>query len=476
MTGLLLLLALAAAPNPPGCKIDKVNELTPTTIEVVFDCDMDLSKIPNDIPTTVFQVSGGVQKMNASYAGATQKTAESSSSPNFGGIVLTLPQPLRPDVPYTLHIDTFTVGTDKIKDEMVITTKGTIEAFRYNPYEVFAIFPTTITLKNIAVEITRANLKVPDIAIRHSELTGGNRGAILTLTGRVANGDKVTITATTTEGARIITAVVDKVDFAKPGDRKTAAFWLALTTEAGENQKPNFALDWKLEHSRQLGLRWTQGPKLDMVVATQDQNGTNNAVVGWNFERYQFFNSGPNSGPVSGLVYDITPTVELAKGLVNRDALLDVTAGLVLRSTQHFTFRPTAGFDAGRNIGLKKDYRQYEDYTIKRAKLNAYAATVWVLPPSLRSGVQRISFSIDTTAFWRGTSEIDSTPIPPRLQTKTSGKATYALTQGMKYYGLATLDFKLADYFGIALVYTRGEQPLLYENNNKVSLKFTYAY
>src|ERR1019366_7717218 len=113
MTGLLLLLALAAAPNPPGCKIDKVNELTPTTIEVVFDCDMDLSKIPNDIPTTVFQVSGGVQKMNASYAGATQKTAESSSSPNFGGIVLTLPQPLRPDVPYTLHIDTFTVGTDK---------------------------------------------------------------------------------------------------------------------------------------------------------------------------------------------------------------------------------------------------------------------------------------------------------------------------------------------------------------------------
>ncbi len=278
------------------------------------------------------------------------------------------------------------------------------------------------------------------------------------------------VTAAAVSG-EALTATIDKVAFPKPADRKTAALYVALTAEAGENQKPNFAIDWKFEHRRTLG-QWTESPKLDVVTATQDQNGTNNALVGWNFQRYTFF----TSGPLVGLVYDLTPTVELAKGLVNRDGVFEGTVGFILPSTTHFTLRPSIGVEAGKNIGLKKDYRQFQDYEIRRLKANAYAAWSWDVAPALQPLLQHITVSVDATGRDLLRDEINSTPIPPRFQTKTSGKATYALSDRAKYYVVASIDAKLADYFGIALQYTRGEQPLLFENNNKVTLKFTYMY
>jgi hypothetical protein len=376
---------------------------------------------------------------------------------------------MKPDTKYSLHVDEITANDVVIKNTTKeITTTGTISTYRFLPSQLFVDFHAPVS-PQATVTITRANQPVA-VTVERVQQQVPTTTLLLTLSRPLRDGDKITVTATGTNGQQR-TATIDKVAFPKPSDRKTAALYLALSAEAGEHQKPNITLDWKAERRRPLGL-WTHGPKIDTVVATQDQNDTNNALLGWNFEGYQFF----KNGPIIGLVYDITPTIELAKGLVNRDGILDGTVGALLPSTTHFTFRPTVGIEAGKNFGLKKDYREFKDYQIRRVKVNAYAAWSWDFTPRIQPGVQRITLSVDATRRYLLREEIDSTPIPLRLQTKTSGKATYALDDRAKNYIVTSLDAKLADYFGIAVQYTRGEQPLLYENNNKVMLKFTYMF
>ena len=442
----------------PACDILRVNQLAPNEIELVLGCDVD----EQSFAARTFTVTGDGQTIPAVIIERTRRTAGA-----FAGLRLLLATPMTPDVKYTLHIEKITANNVRIKDKTKeVTGTGTIITNRFLPAQILVTFPTPVT-KEVSVTIMRAGQALPVTATRAEQRVPTS--LVLELSTPLHDADKLSVTARAINGQRV-TASMDKVAFPKPSDRKTAAFYVALTTEAGENQKPNIALDCKAERRRPLSS-WTQAPKLDMVVATQDQNGTNNAALGWNIE-FHFF----TTGTLLGLVYDITPTVEFAKGLLNRDAIIDGTIGFVLPTTRHFTFRPSVGIEAGKNFGLKKDYRQFKDYQIRRLKANAYAAWSWDFTPQIRPSIQRITLSIDATGRHLLHDEINSTPIPPRQQTKTSGKATYTLDDRPKYYVVTSIDAKLADYFGIAVQYTRGEQPLLYENNNKVTLKFTYMF
>lgn len=458
----LLLLLLFAVPlhAKQACDILIVNQLTTTEIEVVFDCDLKRT----NFTAKSFTVKNGGDTIPAAILHQTRLSADF-----FTGLHLVLTQPMKPNVAYTLHVEEVSDDQSEIKDKKKeVRTKGAATLNRFIPQRIFATFPTTVK-EQASIGVTRAGTPITLTPIR-IERTPAQTGLVITLDKPLRHGDKLVITTTTTDNDPI-TASVDKVEFPKPADRKTAAFYLALNTEAGRYQKPNITLDWKAERRRPLGL-WTHAPKADVIVATQDANGTNKATLGWNVEYLQLF----RTGPIIGILYDITPSAELEKGLVNRSWMTDATATIVFPTTKHFTFRPTFGVEVGRNFGLKKDYRQFEDFDIRRIKANAYLAWAWDFPARVEPGVQRVSFGIDATLRHLAAEEINSTPIPPSERTDPKVTATYALDDDQRFYGTATLDVKLQEYFGIALEYTYGERPLLFEDNNKLTLKWTFMF
>lgn len=468
MRNIILALSIATAvqaqPAKTPCSISAVDQLSSNELRLDTRCDISAT----NFTFRNARVIGGGETIPALLLGGTDESTDPGSGQKlYGAFHLRLEREMKPDIAYKLHIDELSDDVSEVKDgKSDVITKGTLAIRRFTPQEIFASFPATVT--TATVKVTRAGQPL-QVSTERVQRTG-ERALLIHLNKPLLHGDNIVVTATTTANASI-TASIDKLDFAKPADRKAAAFYLSLNTEAGQYQKPNVTLDWKAERRRPLGL-WTHAPKADVIVATQDANGTNKATLGWNFEYLQLF----RSGYVIGILYDITPSAELEKGLVNRNWMTDASATIVFPTTKHFTFRPTLGVEIGRNFGLKKDYRQFEDFDIRRIKGNAYLAWAWDLPARVDPGVQRVTFSIDATIRHLEAEEINSTPIPPSERTDPKVTATYALDDDQRFYGTATLDVKLAEYFGIALEYAHGERPLLFEDNNKVTLKWTFMF
>jgi hypothetical protein len=458
---------LAQQPRVIDCGILQANEHSLTAVEVVFDCDLHNENTTDG----TFSVTSTGHTITATPVARTRVQAQF-----FTGVMLLLDEPMREGT-YTVHADgivsRFQVNAEQFEarvsgKEGEVRRKGGVRLNRFDPYQLFATFPAAVT-PDATVTIKRAGTTItPKVHVEQRVPTA----LLLTIDQPLLHGDALTVTATTTAGAQVTAVPADgKVAFAKPADRKAAAVYLGLSTDAGQYQKPNIQFDLKAEY-RMTRAGYTTAPRIDVLVATQDANATNRAVVGWNWEKMQLI----RRGALLGIFWSVTPSAELEKGLVNRNGVLDVTGTLVLPSTTHFTFRPTFGAEVGRNFGLKKDYRQFEDYDIRRLKANTYLGWAWDLPPRVIPGVQRVSFSVDATARHLLTEEVDSTVIPPRDRTDPKVTATYSASGETRFYGTATLGLTIADYTAFAIEYTRGERPLLYEDNNKVSIKLTFSF
>src|ERR1700724_467234 len=336
MRARLITLLLTAAVAPPlwagarTCDASAVR-LDQTHIKVQFHCQFLLEAIKSAGPFTVVAVGEPVR--TATITG--EPSGGDQPGINFSQLQLAVTTPLRPDSNYELQVVHLSDGRFSTDNKTVKIVHGSL-TFDMMRRRLFANFEVNVKCAKPDVKVTRFDQELP-FAVQTSSLAASGKALDIWLVEPLRSGDDITVTCGTAEAD-------GTDDLAAPTGRDDGQLYLAVNSEAGRRQKPNVSLDAAINFRRPLTDGWTQAPGVDVTVATQDANGTNKATLEENLE----YIGGPTKTP---LFFDLTPTVELDKGLKNRNALLDVATKVLLSDGKHLDFRPGVGIEAGKNVG-----------------------------------------------------------------------------------------------------------------------------